>query len=179
MNKNISVLKITTAGILAVLAILSFLIENLFPPIIIPGARMGVSNLFILLSAILLGGTYGFAVLIVKILVGSLLSGNISSIMYSLPAGVLSLTIEILLLKATPRFSIIAVSVLGAVINTTIQNTVFCLITGSTEFFIYLPYLALIGIIGGLAVGFIVFFTIKALPVSVTEKLFDDKDTEE
>ena len=73
--------KITFCAVLSALATLAFMLENLFPPIILPGARMGVSNVFILLATLMLGYKYGFICLMVKILIGSLFSGNISSAM--------------------------------------------------------------------------------------------------
>lgn len=179
MNMKNNALKLSLAGILSALAIISFLIESLFPPLIIPGARLGISNIFIILSLLLLGRTYAIAVLIVKITLGSLLSGNVSSMLYSLPAGLISICAEILLLSFAKRFSLIAISVVGAVINTTVQNTVFCLITGATEYFIYLPYLALTGIIAGLAVGFAVYLIIKLLPKTLTNKLTQTQTVKE
>ena len=161
--KNHTLRKMVTCGVLSCFALLAFMLESLFPPLILPGARMGISNVFILLSAILLGSVYGYATLVVKIVLGSIFSGNVSSIMYSLPAGLISLTFELALFLWLKRTSIIATSVCGATINVTIQNVVFCLVTQSTEYLVFLPYLSLIGIIGGLAVGFLVYLAIDKI----------------
>jgi hypothetical protein len=64
-----------------------------------------------------------------------------------------------------------ATSVLGAVINITIQNLIFCAYSQSMEYLVYLPYLALIGVLGGTITGFAVYLSIKRLP----EKLIFDK----
>ncbi|MBQ9514423.1 MAG: Gx transporter family protein [Clostridia bacterium] len=151
--KSISSKKIVLCALFSALSVISFLIENLFPPIIIPGAKLGVSNIFILLSVVILGGAYGYATLIVKILFGSLFAGNISMALYSFPAGIIALSVEIPLIKKTKAFSLLAVSVVGSLLNLTVQTTVFCLITKSFEYFSYLPYLALIGAISGAIVG--------------------------
>lgn len=171
--------KLSLAGILSALALVSFILEGLFPPLFIPGARLGLSNIFILLSLVLLGRTYAISALGVKIIFGSLFSGNLSAILYSLPAGMVSLGAEIILFCFFKRFSIVAVSVAGAVINTTVQNTVFCLITGTSEYFIYLPYLALTGIIAGLAVGFSVYLIIRLLPERLTRKITQTRNVKE
>ena len=139
------------------------MLENLFPPIILPGARLGISNAFILLSAILLGWKYGIATLIIKTVIGSIFAGNLSAIIYSLPAGLIALTLELILLHFM-SVSVVATSVLGAVINTTVQNLTFCLVTNAVEYLIYLPYLGLIGAVGGVAVGLIVYLVVKKLP---------------
>ncbi len=155
--------KITLAAILSSAALLSFLLENLFPPLFIPGARLGLSNVFILLAFYMLGTKYAITVFLIKAILGSVFSGNVSSVIYSLPSGAISLIIELLLLK-TEKFGVVSVSILGGIINLTLQNATFCLITKATEFFIYLPYLALIGCLAGATVGLTVYFTTKILP---------------
>ena len=84
--------------------------------------------------------------------------------MYSLPAGILSLTVELLLLLTVKNLSIVAISVAGAVINSTVQNFVFCLITGAVEYLYYLPYLSLIAVLAGILVGFTVYLAVKRIP---------------
>jgi heptaprenyl diphosphate synthase len=156
--------------------VIAFTLESLFPPLILPGARMGISNVFILLCAIYLGSIYGYATLIVKILLGSIFSGNISSIIYSLPAGLISLTLELALFLWINKASIVASSIAGAVVNVTIQNLVFCLVTDSAEYLSYLPYLSLTGVIGGLAVGFIVLLTVKKLKFNFLNTNSDEEN---
>jgi heptaprenyl diphosphate synthase len=169
--KKFSVYKISLTGLFSALATIAFVIENLFPPLLMPGARIGVSNIFILLATVTLGATSGFITLTIKILLGSLFAGNVSSALYSLPAGLISLTLECLLLFKIKNVSLPAISVAGAVINTTVQNTVFCLITKVPEFFFYLPYLALVGVISGLTVGFTVYLIIKKIPNKIWGKI--------
>lgn len=162
--KKIVVKKVAFCGVLTAFASIAFILESLFPPIILPGARMGVSNAFILLATIILGYKYGFISLIVKILIGAIFSGNLSSVMYSLPAGLISLTVQCILLFKVKNVSVIATSIAGAIINTTVQNTVFCLVTNAVEYLYYLPYLALIGVVSGFLVGLIVYFSLKHTP---------------
>ena len=158
--------KIVLCAIFSTLATITFTIENLFPPLILPGARLGLSNVFILLSIILLGSLYGFITLTVKILLGSLFGGNVSALMYSLPAAIISFSVQTSLIYFIKKVSIVAVSVVGAVINITVQNCVFCLVTRMSEYLIYLPYLAIISIIGGIAVGFIVYLILRRIPTT-------------
>lgn len=166
LNTKVSAKKIALCALFSAMALIAFTIESLIPPIVIPGAKIGVSNIFILLATICLGYPYGIAVLIVKVTLGSVFAGNISSIMYSLPAGALALTCEILLLYFAKKVSVIAVSVAGSVINITAQNVVFCLVTKTSAYLCYLPYLALIGVVSGIAVGFAVYLCVKLMPNS-------------
>ena len=168
--KRTSSIKLVLCALCSALATITFMIENLFPSIAIPGARIGVSNVFILLATITLGGTYGYITLTVKVLLGSIFSGNLFAVVYSLPAGIVALTIELLALKFCRKISIICISVCGAVINSLIQNATFCIITATPEFLYYLPYLSLFSVLGGITVGFAVFLIIKIVPNSLFGK---------
>ena len=176
--KRISTFKLVFCGIFSALATVAFIIESLFPPLFLPGARMGVSNIFILLSALTLGSVYGFITLFVKVTLGSLLSGNVFSIVYSLPSGMIALAVELLILNFCNQVSIVCISVFGAVLNITVQNATFCLITKTTEYLYYLPYLSLMGIIGGLIVGFAVYLIIKILPNKLFSKIYNENEQE-
>lgn len=156
--------KLTLCALLTSLSIIAFTLENLFPPLFLAGARLGISNVFILLSTIVLGVGYGYATLIIKIIVGSLFSSNVSAIMYSLPAGLIALTLEIVIIYFVKSTSIVCTSIFGSVINSCVQNVVFCLVTDTTSYLVYLPYLALISVVTGLIVGFIVYLTLKRFP---------------
>ena len=156
--------RIALCGLLSALALLSFMLENLFPPIFIVGGRIGISNVFILLAGILSGFWDGLSVIAVKTVLGSVFSGNVSAILYSLPAGVIAYIAEISLIYYARRVSVIAASTLGGAINAAVQNAVFCIITATPEYFYYLPYLVLIGAAGGAVVGTAVFLTVKFLP---------------
>lgn len=155
--------KLTFSAILTAFSLIAFMLESLFPPLFIPGARLGLSNLFILIAVIFIGVPYGFGVMTVKVILGSLFSGNIFAMIYGLTAGIVSLTIESLLIKSN-KFSILAISLTGGVINLLVQNLIFCIVTLSIEYIVYLPYLALIGAIAGLTVGVAVTLSIKFLP---------------
>lgn len=173
MAKVFSVKKLATTAILSAFALIAFMIENLFPPLILPGARLGLSNVFILVAVLFLGSGYGYAVLLVKVVLGSIFSGNVSALLYSFSAGLIALTVEIVLLRFNHKFGLIAVSVFGAIINLVVQNAVFCLVTGVPEYLAYSPYLALIGILSGAVIGTLVYLIYNKLPSSVTNKIID------
>jgi len=156
--------KIALTAIYTVLALISFVVESLLPTLYFPGARVGLSNVFILLAVITVGWQYGFIVLIIKCLLGSLFVGNFSAVIYSLPSGIVTLVIEIIILRFIKKTSVVSVSVLGGVMNVLLQNATFCLVTKSTAYLTYLPYLALIGAVAGSVVGFIVYLIIKKFP---------------
>ena len=114
MQKNY-LKNLTLCAVYSALATISFVLETLLPPLVLPGARIGVSNLFILLATFTLGYWQGYFVLIVKCLLGSLFSANISALIYSLSAGITSLSAQILIFVLVNKASIISISVFGAV----------------------------------------------------------------
>ena len=124
--------------------------------------------LFILLALATLGVRYAFFALGVKSLVGCMVTG-FYSLAYALPAGVAALATEIILIYYV-KTSLPAASAAGAVINVTVQNLVFCITAGAAEYFVYLPYLALIGAVTGSAVGLALHFAVRKLP----ENLFKE-----
>ena len=157
MKEKFTVKKIALLGVLTACSLITFLIESLFPSILIPGAKLGISNVFVLWTLVLLGG---------------LIVGNPFGIVYGLTAGAVALTVEWVLLRfCYPKVSIVAISVVGAVLHNAVQTILFCLITDTPEFFAYMGYLALIGVLSGGLVGLITYLLIKKIPNSVFEKI--------
>ena len=157
--------KLVISGILAAFALVAFMLENLFPPLFIVGGRIGIANFFVLIAGIIAGFWYGLAVLIIKAVLGSIMVGNASAMLYSLPAGAVAYTAQMLIIFYLPKVSVIAASIVGGVINASVQNAVFCIITATPEYIVYMPYLALVGALGGLIVGTAVYITLKLVPI--------------
>ncbi len=162
--------KLTLTAILSTFAMLSFLLESLFPPIFIPGARLGLSNLFILFALVSCGWRSAVAVFTVKVLFGSIFAGNVSTLLYSLPSGIISLTVEILLYKFLgKKLSLPAISVGSAIINSTVQNIVYVLVTNTPQLIIYLPYLAIISLVTGFFIGATCLLILRIFPSNKLE----------
>ena len=95
---------------------------------------------------------------------GSLFAGNVSMLLYSMTAGVVSVIACRLMLCLLPRVSFVAVSVAGAVLHNFVQLLVYCALAGTMLLLGYSPYLCLLGALSGAAVGLIVTYTVKLLP---------------
>jgi heptaprenyl diphosphate synthase len=171
MKKKLSAKRVALLGVLTSLSLLMFMVESLLPPLMLPGAKLGLSNIFTLLSLLLLGPLDAIILVIARTVLGSLITGSLSSLMFSLTAGLVSVIITILMyLYAFPKVSIIAISILSAVVHNIVQTAVFCLITGTVEYFSFLVYLVAIGIVAGLVVGVITLLLIKYIPKNFMEK---------
>lgn len=156
--------KIALLGILAGLGLIAFMLESLIPVPFLPGAKLGFANIFSLLALLLYGLPEALIVVTVRTVLGSLFAGNVSMLLYSLTAGLVSTCVSCLLLCALPRVSFLCVSVAGAIVHNLVQLFVYCALTGTALLFVYSPYLCLMGAGAGVVVGLAVTFVLKALP---------------
>lgn len=178
MNKGrFTAKKIAVLALLSGLALVTFLIENLFPSMIIPGARPGLANIFSLAALIMYSPVEAFIVVAVRTLLGSLFAGNLSALLYSFTGGMVSMAVASLLMyTAHPKISVMAISIAAAVAHNITQNTVFVFLSGSVLMFGYMPYLALLGILSGGIVGAVTTIVFRAMPKSVFEKVIWSKE---
>lgn len=168
--------KIAVLALLSGLALVMFIIENLFPSMVIPGARLGLANLFSLAALIMYSPVEAFIVLAVRTVLGSLFAGNFSALLYSFTGGMVSMAVASLLMyTAYPKISVMAVSVAAAVAHNITQNIVFVFLSGSVMMFGYMPYLVLLGIISGGIVGGVATLIFRRIPKSVFEKVIWQK----
>ena len=160
--------RMATLAVLTAMSLITFMIESLFPPLFIPGAKMGLSNIFSLLALYVLGPTEAIILVVVRTTLGSVFTGNISTLMYSMTAGLVSVIVSTVLVEFVyPKVSIVAISVVAAVMHNVTQNVVFCLVSNTPEMFLYMPWLALIGVLAGVIVGFAVWFILRTVPARV------------
>ena len=173
-TKYFSAKRLATLGVLTAMGLITFMIESLFPPLFVPGAKMGLSNIFSMLAVILLGPTDAFVLVAVRTVLGSLFSGNVSTLMYSLTAGLVSVIVTSVLVEFVyPKVSIVAISVVSAVMHNLTQNIVFCLVSNTPQMFVYMPLLGLTGVLAGVIVGFAVWFILKMIPTRTFATMLD------
>ncbi len=96
-----------------------------------------------MLALVLYGLPDALVVVLVRTFLGSLFAGNISMMLYSTTAGLLSVCACRLMLLLVPRISFVAVSVTGAVLHNLVQLSVYCALAGTAQLFGYAPYLPL------------------------------------
>ena len=160
--------RLATLAVLTAMSLIMFMVESLFPPLFLPGAKMGLSNIFSLLALIVLGPTEAVILVVVRTTLGSVFTGNISTLMYSMTAGLVSVVVSTVLVEFVyPKVSIVAISVVAAVMHNVTQNVVFCLVSNTPQMFSYMPWLALIGVLAGVIVGFAVWFILRTVPTRV------------
>lgn len=158
--------KLTTVSVLVAMATVLHIIESFFPsPLPIPGAKLGLANIVTLLSLVLFGWKTGFQVAFLRIMLGSLLSGSFltTGFFLSFSGTMASTLVMALFLYFFSGFSIIGVSVAGAVFHNLGQLAMAGLIIEHVGIFFYLPVLLLAAIPTGIFTGFILNYLLKHL----------------
>lgn len=168
--------RITYAALFTAAALVLHLVESALPPLLsfAPGAKMGLSNVVSLIAVFVLGLPEAYLILIVRCVLGALFGGNIWSLAYALPSGIISLSLQIVLIKTVfPRLSLTAISFIGALTHNAVQLCVASL-TVKVNLLPVLPVMLLASVIAGLFVGLVSHYAIKSLP----SKFYLQKTTE-
>jgi heptaprenyl diphosphate synthase len=108
------------------------------------------------------------------VILAALMFGNMAGLLYSISGGLLSVLAMILLFKLKrPFFSIVAVSVFGAVFHNIGQITAASIIVTDLRISFYLPILLLSGVASGIFVGFAGKYLVKGLLKTSLMQLHD------
>ena len=149
----IMVKKTALLGMLTSLALIASYIETLIPvPIPVPGVKLGLATLIILIVLKLYGAKEGLLLNILRILLAGFLFGSFSTILYSLAGGLLSFAVMGVLLK-TKLFSLMGVSIAGGVCHNLGQLLLASVSLNSAALLSYMPVLLISGLLTGLLIG--------------------------
>ena len=147
--------KLTSAALLATLALIFSYVEAMIPvSIAMPGVKLGIANIVILVALYKLGFRYALVINLVRILISGFLFSGVFGIIYTLAGGVLSLLV-MYLLKQSQLFSIVGVSMAGGVAHNIGQLLVASFIVSDLRMFIYFPVLMFSGLVSGIVLGYI------------------------
>ena len=135
------------------LALIFSYIELLIPfEFGIPGAKLGLANLVIILVLYKTDWKEALLLSVVRIILSGFIFGSLSGILYSLSGGLVSLAV-MALLKRTAKFSVIGVSMAGGVSHNMGQLFVAMLAVNTYAVSYYLPALIIAGLITGTLIG--------------------------
>ena len=149
--------KMALLGVLTAGAIVIAILESFIPSVGIPGVKLGLANIVILIILYELGIVEAIVVNLLRVLVVGLVRGTFLSMgfLMSLTGAVLSLGIMILFYLLIKKFSIIGVSVIGSIFHVFGQILIAMLFLGTAYIFLYLPIIAISAIITGVFVGIV------------------------
>jgi uncharacterized membrane protein len=172
--KNVK--KMVFLSILVAIGLALSVVESAIPlPIMIPGARLGLSNMVVLVTLVVFGLKEGILVAILKSIVLMLVTGSVSSFIYSLSGAILSsIAMSFGYKYLSNIFSLIGISIIGALFHNFAQVSVASFMMGNIRIYTYLPFLMLISLFTGYFVGLSSIFIIKNLK-SNFKVLFENK----
>lgn len=168
-DKKASGLKLTNKqialyGVLIGLALVFGYVEAMIPlPFTVPGVKLGLGNIVVLLSMLSLGAAPACFIMCIKVVATSFLFGNPSIFIYSLVGALLAYIAMLLLIKFT-KISIISVSVIGAICHNLGQLIVVGIVFNYLVVLSALPILLISGLITGLITGQICLMALRAFP---------------
>ena len=146
--------RIAQLALLTALALIIFAVELQIPSLTpIPGIKLGLSNVITVFAVYRYRAGEAALVLLARIILGSLFSGNMMAIMYSLAGGALCLPGMVLLKRVIPQKHMWLCSAFGAVLHNCGQVAVACIVTGTVWIAGYLPVLILSGCAAGTFTG--------------------------
>ena len=159
--------RIAWTGLLIALAMILSYIESLLPAFVaVPGMKLGLTNLVVLVAFLVLDYKYAFAINMVRILLVAFTFGNLFALMYSAAGGFLSFLVMALLFR-TKKFSPVGVSVAGGVAHNIGQILVAMAVLETGQLIYYLPVLAVSGTVAGAVLGFVSGMVVKHLPKAI------------
>ena len=171
MNKRnkVNIKKISVYGMITALAVVLSWLEAQIPPFFpIPGMKIGLTNIIVIIALYKMGSGSAMSVNVLRIVLVSFLFGGPSALLYSLSGGMLS-TLVMILLKKTGKLKEITVSIAGGIFHNAGQILIAMLMMNTTSILWYLAVLWFTGEASGALIGLLGYMLVKRLP----DKLFE------
>lgn len=151
---------ITQISTLTALSLVIFIIEAQIP-ITIPGIKLGLANIITLIAIVKCGKRNALTILLLRIFLGSIFTGNILSLTYSIVGGITAYFAMIVIFSVFKN--IVASSICGAVLHNIGQLAAAVILSHTIQIIYYLPVLIISGILTGLITGLIALYSLKHL----------------
>ena len=152
--KNDRIRRLALLARLTAIALTIFVVEAQFPlPVPVPGLKLGLSNIVTLFALFVFGWKEALAILLVRIFLGNLITGQTMSLFYSLAGGLLSFVCMALILRILKQNQLWVAGVIGGVAHNVGQIAVALFVTQTPALLAYFPVLMLCGIVTGVLTG--------------------------
>lgn len=144
--------RIAITGMLTAAAFILNYLESMLPYFFgIPGFKVGIANIVVLIALYMLGWRYALLLAVIRIALTGFTYGSLFTVAYSAAGCLLSFLI-MLLLKRRRGFSIIGISAAGGAAHNVGQSAVAVLLLGTGVFY-YVPVLVAVGTATGVVTG--------------------------
>ncbi len=165
--------KLIFIALLVTIGLVLSIIEAYIPlPFIIPGAKLGLSNVVSLVTLVVFGFKEALIVGVIRSLTFVIATGSFSSLIYSLSGSIVStITMFIFYKRYSKYFSLIGISILGAIFHNITQVVIGSLILKNIKVFSYLPPMLLISLFSGYFIGLTSIYMSRNLTKNMTKFL--------
>lgn len=152
-SRNSKARRVALYGMLTALAFILSYVESLVPVTLgIPGVKLGLANLVVVIALYTLDLKGAFVISVVRIVLSGLTFGGLFSMLYSLAGGLLSFAV-MAILSRKKLFGTVGVSVCGGVAHNIGQLLVAMAVLETESVWYYFPVLLISGSVAGVLIG--------------------------
>ena len=152
-SRNSKARRVALYGMLTALAFILSYVESLVPVILgIPGVKLGLANLVVVIALYTLDLKGAFVISAVRIVLSGLTFGGLFSMLYSLAGGLFSFAV-MAILSRKKVFGTVGVSVCGGVAHNIGQLLVAMAVLETESVWYYFPVLLISGSVAGVLIG--------------------------
>lgn len=157
MKQRELIKKISLISILVSSAIVLSVVESFIPSFGIPGVKLGLANIIVIIALYEFGFIHAFLISLTRVFVTSLVVGNIFQMGFfmSLIGTFLSILAMFILKIVFKKLTIISVSVVGSCFHVVGQILVAFVYFQNAGILLYFPLIFLSSIITGIFIGFV------------------------
>lgn len=146
--------RLALCALLTAIALTIFVLEAQIPlPLPIPGLKLGLSNIVTVFALAVLGWKETLAIVLLRIVLGNLITGQGMAMLYSLAGGLFSFLCMALVFWILKKNQLWVSGVIGGIAHNIGQMAVAVAVTGTPALLIYLAVLLLCGIVTGAFTG--------------------------
>lgn len=146
--------RLTRCALLTAIALTIFMAEAQLPaPVPIPGVKLGLANVVTLYAVYVLGPGDALMILLSRVFLGAVFSGQMMTLLYSLGGGLSCWLILLVLRRPLDQNHMWLSSPIAAIFHNLGQLLVAAAVMKTWAVLAYLPYLVLAGVCSGLLTG--------------------------
>ena len=146
--------ELTRMALLTAIALTIFMVESKLPGLApVPGLKLGLSNIVTVWAVFTMGPKKAAMILACRIYLGSVFSGQMSTILYSGAGGLCAIAVTIAVRRILTKDQIWIAGVLGSIAHCIGQMAMAVLLTATPGLAVYLPWMVGVGIFTGAFTG--------------------------
>lgn len=137
--------------------------ENMIATGILPGGRIGLANIALVITALMYNFKETAAVSVLKSTLALLITGSVTGFVYSICGGIAA-ALTMNALKKLKGVSAVGMGVSGAFANNLIQTAVAAVVMANSGIFYYMSILGPVSVVTGIFTGYAAKMCVKYIP---------------